>query len=147
MKNRKPSPKPSLTLHHLLGALSFWGTATRALLFGFVALMVFAISLTEMTNASGVDGQTMILIYVFLSFVLLDFGYVMIARTYPMQRAFDMLALLSADIFLSLLYIVPSLVVNPGARVVVSPLTYVIFVPLVVLCIRMLLGFLFGGKR
>ena len=147
MAKRGSNNKQPLTLHHLPGAISFWGTATRALLFGFIAFVVFGIALSESTTAATVDTEVMVLIYVLMSFVLLDFGYVMVARSYPIQKALDVLALVTADIFLALLYVIPKIVVNPSSRLTVDPLTYIVFVPIVVLSLRMLLGFLIGGKR
>ncbi len=147
MAKRGSNNKQPLTLHHLLGAISFWGTATRALLFGFIAFVVFGIALSESTTAATADTEVMVLIYVLMSFVLLDFGYVMVARSYPIQKALDVLALVTADIFLALLYVIPKIVVNPSSRLTVDPLTYIVFVPIVVLSLRMLLGFLIGGKR
>ena len=147
MAKRGSNNKQPLTLHHLLGAISFWGPATRALLFGFIAFVVFGIALSESTTAATADTEVMVLIYVLMSFVLLDFGYVMVARSYPIQKALDVLALVTADIFLALLYVIPKIVVNPSSRLTVDPLTYIVFVPIVVLSLRMLLGFLIGGKR
>ena len=116
-------------------------------MFGFIALVVFGIALSESTTAATADTEVMVLIYVLMSFVLLDFGYVMVARSYPIQKALDVLALVTADIFLALLYVIPKVVVNPSSRLTVDPLIYIIFVPIVVLSLRMLLGFLVGGKR
>lgn len=144
---KKTTPKSSLTLHGLLVALSFWGTAVRALLFSFLAATVFFVALTEAASADAVDSEVMTLIYVLSSFLLLDFGYVMIARAYALQKGLDVLALLAADILLALLYIAPKVVVNPEVTLKSSPLLYVIFIPIVALGMRMLLGILFGGKR
>jgi hypothetical protein len=145
---KKSSPtKQTLTLHGLLGALSFWGTATRALLFGFLAVVVFIVALSEATTNAQIDTEMMILIYVLGSFLLLDFGYVLIARAYPLQKAVDILALFLADIFLAVLYIAPKVVVNSEVNVSVDPLVYVFFIPLIALALRMLVGILFGGRR
>ena len=143
----KKTQKQSLTLHGLLVALSFWGTAVRALLFSFLAAAVFIVALTETASASGIDNEVMTLIYVMGSFLLLDFGYVMIARAYPLQRGLDVLALLVADIILTLLYVAPKLVVSSDVSLSVDPLIYVIFIPIVALGMRMLLGILFGGRQ
>jgi hypothetical protein len=145
---KKTSPtKQTLTLHSLLGALSFWGTATRALLFSFLAVVVFIVALSEVTTNTAVDTEVMVLIYVLGSFLLLDFGYVLIARAYPLQKTFDILALVLADIFLAVLYIVPKVIVSSDVYISVNPLIYVFFIPLVALSLRMLLGILFGGRR
>ena len=146
MTKKSSKEKPTLTLHVLLGALSFWGTAARTLLFTFLATAVFLVALTEVTATSAVDSEIFILIYVLGSFLLLDFGYVMIARAYRMQRALDMLALLAAELILALLYIAPKLVVSSDVAVRVNPLIFVVFIPIIVLSFRMLLGMLFGKR-
>ena len=145
---KKPSKRTrSLSLHSLLGAVSFWGTATRALLFSFVAVVVFISALSEATSVTGIDVEIMTFVYVLGSFLLLDFGYVLIARTYWLRSSLDRLALFVADIFLAALYFIPNLLVNPQIRLTTDPLLFIIFVPVVVLSLRMLVGFLFGFRR
>lgn len=146
MTKKSTQKKQSLTLHSLLGALSFWGTATRTFLFSFLAAAVFIVALTEATSETSIDGEILVLIYVLGSFLLLDFGYVMIARTYTLQRGLDLLALFAADILLALLYIAPKLVVSSDITIRTDPLIYVIFIPIVALGLRMLLGILFGKR-
>lgn len=138
--------KQSLTLHQLLSALSFWGTATRGMLFGFLAIMTYLVALTETTTSTGADNQFMILVYVLGSFLLLDVGYVMIARAYTLVSKLDVLALVVAESLLALLYIVPKLVISSSTQVLVDPLTYVFFIPLVALALRLLVGLLFGKR-
>jgi len=146
--SKSMSNKPSrLTLHYFLGALSFWGTAVRLMLFTFIAIVVLVIALTEATDPMALDRQIMVLIYVLASFSLLDFGYVMVARAYPLQKQLDLVALVLVDIFLAMLYIVPKLVVSSTVQVVTDPLTYIFFIPLIVIAVRMLLGFLFAGRK
>ena len=147
MTKKTTKQKQTLTLHSLIGALSFWGTAVRTLLFGFLALAVFIVALSEATTETGVDGEVVVLIYVLGSFLLLDFGYVLIARSYLLQRGLDLLALFVADIILALLYIAPKLVVNSDITVRTNPLLFVIFIPIVVLSLRMLVGMLFGRRQ
>lgn len=147
MKKKKSVNTPALTLHSLLGSLSLWGTATRALLLGFLSAITFIIALSEATSYSSVDNEVLTLIYVLGSFVLLDLGYVLIARSYLLPRAIDMLALVIADVLVALLYIVPKLVVTSEISPRVNPLIYIIFIPLVVLGIRMLIGMLFGKRQ
>lgn len=144
---KKISPKQPLTLHSLLVALSFWGTAVRTLLFCFLAAAVFVVALTEATSSNAVDNEVLTLIYVLSSFLLLDFGYVMVARAYVLQRGLDALALIFADLLLALLYIAPKVVVNPDITLKTNPLLYVIFIPIVAIGMRMLLGMLFGKRQ
>lgn len=136
----------SLTLHHLIVALSFWGTAVRTLLFGFIAAAIFLVALTEAGTASAVDTEIMVLIYVLGSFLLLDFGYVTVARAYKLLSGLDVLALIIAELILMTLYIAPRLVVDSGVSLRTDPLLFVVFVPLVLLSIRTLLGMLFGSR-
>lgn len=147
MKKKSSSRKQPLTLHGLLGALSFWGTATRAMLFGFLAIAVFIAAISEATSTAAIDNQFMIFIYVLSSFLLLDFGYVMIARVYRLSKSIDILALVVSDVFLALLYIVPKVLVSPSIILKTDPLLYVAFIPIFVLSARILLGFLFGGRK
>lgn len=144
---KKNSQKPPLTLHSLLVALSFWGTAVRTLLFCFLAAAVFFVALTEAASPSAVDNEVMTVIYVLSSFLLLDFGYVMVARTYVLQRGLDVLALIFADLMLALLYIAPKVVVSSDITLKTNPLLYVIFIPIVAIGMRMLLGMLFGKRQ
>lgn len=144
---KKTSQKSSLTLHGLLIALSFWGTAVRTLLFCFLAAAVFFVALTEAPSVGAVDDEIMTVIYVLGSFLLLDFGYVMVARTYVLQKGLDVLALLVADLLLALLYIAPKVVVSSDISLKTNPLLYIIFIPLVAIGMRMLLGMLFGGRQ
>ena len=127
-------------------ALSFWGTAVRTLLFSFLAGAIFLVALTESDSASAFDAEIMVLIYVVGSFLLLDFGYVTVARAYKLLQGLDMLALLAAELLIALLYIAPRLVVNPDVKLRADPLMFVIFVPLVLLSVRTLVGMLFGRR-
>jgi hypothetical protein len=146
-KQTAKKQKRPLTLHELVVALSFWGTAVRTLIFGFIAAAVFVAALSEITTSAAIDNEVQVLIYVLGSYLLLDFGYVTVARTYRLQSTLDIVALIAADIFLALLYIAPKIVVDSNIRLTADPLVYVIFVPLVVLGLRMLLGLLFGKRR
>ena len=144
---KKSTPKQPLTLHGLIIALSLWGTTVRTLLFGIVASAVLVVALSEVSGTSAVNSEIYKYIYVVSSFLLLDIGYIAIARTYRMRRLFDVPALLLSEVLLALLYITPKIVVTSGVSVSVDPLVYVLFIPLVVLLIRMLLGFLFGHRQ
>jgi hypothetical protein len=137
---------PALTLHSLIVALSFWGTAVRTMLFAFLAVAVFVVALSEARTDAAVDSEILVLIYVLGSFLLLDFGYVLVARAYTLSRAVDLLALFAADILLGLLYIAPKMVVTADISVRTNPLIFVVFIPLIVLSVRMLVGMLFGRR-
>lgn len=108
----KQAKQPRLTLHNLLGALSFWGTSVRVLLMTFLAGAVLAAQIIVSPDSYG--GQTQGFIYVVGSFFLLDAGYVMLARAMPFRKVADMTILLLADIGLALSYVLPSFVHVPG---------------------------------
>ena len=137
----------SLTLRQLLGALSFWGTTARTALFAFIAFFTLIITLSETTTATSFDNQLMLFIYVVGSFFLLDVGFVLVSRRYTLSYYVDMLVLITAEILLGLLYVVPKLVINDAISVRVDPLTYVLFIPLLVITMRILVGMLFGKVR
>lgn len=144
---KKSTNKQPLTLHGLIISLSLWGTTVRTLLFGFVATAVLVVALSEVTSTSGVNDEIYKFIYVLASFLMLDIGYVAIARTYRIRRLFDIPALLASETLLAILYIAPKIVVSSDVSLRVDPLVYVLFIPLVVLLMRMLLGFLFGHRQ
>lgn len=147
MTTKKHSSSPhSLTLHHLLVDLSFWGTSVRVLLFAVLAAVAFAFSVSEATTEAGVDRQIMLLIYALGSFLLLDFGYTLVARAYPLRRWFDVLVLLVLDGLLAMLYIVPKVVVARIAVGVVDPLVYVFFLAVGAVGARLLVGLLCSTK-
>ncbi len=146
MKAKKVQQKP-LTLHSLIIALSYWGSAVRTMLFGFIATAIFIVGLSETNSSVGLNTEAFKFIYVMASFLLLDVGFVAIARTYRLRRLFDIPMLIISESLLALLYIAPKIVVTSDLDVTVDPLIYVLFIPIVVLLIRMLLGFLFGYRQ
>lgn len=139
--------KSSLTLHSLLVALSYWGTSVRVFLAAFVSLAVFAIALSETTGSvSAVSSEAIILIYVLASILVLDFGYVMIARALPMQRVLDVMSLIFADLALLGLYAVPKIAVV-AASTLVNPVGIVMLIAVLILALRLLIGYLFSPKH
>ncbi len=143
MSKKKTSSQ--LSLHELICQMSFWGTSVRLLLFSFLAAVVFAFALSEASTSSAADSQIMQLIYVLGSFFILDFGYVMIARSYPLKRSVDMVFLATADVILALLYILPKSVVASTITTRENPLVYVFIIAIGVLSMRLLVGLLIGN--
>ncbi len=141
---KKKSP---LTLHGLLVALSYWGTSVRLFIVTFVTCAVFAIALSETSGRpSAVSGEVITLIYLLASVFVLDFGYVMAARALPMQRALDVMSLVAADLILLGLYVVPKVTVTTTVNLV-NPVGIVILIAILVLALRLLVGFLFSPKN
>ena len=145
---KKQNKKSSLTLHGLLGALSFWGTATRLFLFAILAVVVTIVALSETVTPSQFDNEIMITVYVLAIFAVLDVGYVMIARIYPLQKQFlDIASLVVGDVLLAALYIVPKVIVSQSVILRNDPLILAIFVPIIILSLRMLVGMLTSQRR
>ena len=101
----------------------------------------FILSLRELSGALGDLGTLLPLVA-----LLNGIGYVMIARAYTLQRALDLLVLFVADTLLALLYIAPKLIVTSDITVRTNPLLFVIFIPIIILSVRMLAGMLFGRR-
>lgn len=139
--------KAPLTLHSLLVALSYWGTSVRLFLVAFVSLAVFVIALSETDGSTGaVTGEIITLIYVLGSILLLDLGYVIIARGLPLQRVLDVMSLVVVDLGLLAIYAGPKLVVTTAVTLV-NPVGIVMLIAILVLALRLLMGFLFSTKR
>lgn len=147
MVKKKTSKNTPLTLHGLLVALSYWGTSVRISLAAFVAVAVFAIALSETNGSTGaVSVEIITLIYALGSILLLDFGYVIIARALPLRRVLDVMSLLVADLCLLGIYAGPKLVVTT-ATTLVNPVGVALLIAILVLALRLLMGFLFSAKR
>lgn len=139
--------KTSLTLHGLLVALSYWGTATRLFLAAFVSVVVFMIALSETNgSASAVSAEAIILIYVLGSILVLDAGYVIAARALPLKRFLDITSLAVADLAILCFYVIPKVTVTTTAPLV-NPVGIVLLFAVLVLALRLLTGFLFSTKR
>lgn len=143
---QKNVTKHPLTLHELLGALSYWGTAVRLMIVAILMVAVYLMNITFDTTAAYVDGETIALIYALGTFFLFDFCYVLIARAQPIHhKTADRSSILLLDFMLMLFYLVPSLVVT---SVSFEVFRYgVLVVALLALAIRILLGFLYSTKK
>lgn len=137
----------SLTLHQLLTALSFWGTAVRLFLFTIIASLGFVSALSELTAGGRAEEQIMILIYVLGSYLVFDFGYVLTARAYPLSKLLDKLVITVVGLGMASLYVIPKIVVSSAIKPIVDPLIYVFFLALAVLATRIMLGLLFSTRK
>ncbi len=141
------SNKEPLTLHGLLGAISYWGTAARFMLVSMLVLIAFVsnIAFIEVSSPFYVVGEVQVLIYALSILILTDLLYVMVARSKPLDAKLDIWVLILADIVIASCFIVPSFisvaaVYSTGVRVL-SPI-----VALLVIGIRVLLGLLYSKK-
>lgn len=139
---KKTIKQPRLTLHQLLVALSFWGSAARLLLVGFLVMVIFALRITNLDTT--ITWEAQVVIYVLGSFALLDIGYVMLARAFPLKKRLDVFCLLVLETLLAATYILPHLIS-------VSALSWfsnwLVLIVLLTLAIRGLLGLLFSTKK
>ena len=143
----KKKTKTTLTLHSLLVALAYWGTAVRTFLALFVSMVVFAIALSETNgSAAAVSAEAIILIYAVGSMFLLDAGYVIAARALPLRRALDATSLVLADLTILCFYAVPKITVSSSLPLT-NPIGIVLLFAVLVLALRLLIGFLFSTKR
>lgn len=139
---KKTTKQPRLTLHQLLVAISFWGSATRLLLVAFIVASLFALKMYYQVATP--EWEIKVAIYILGSFALLDIGYVIVARTLPLKRRLDQLSLLGAEAILGLAYVLPNVMYAPSLSRLAS---WSVLVVLLVLGVRTLLGLLFTPTK
>lgn len=139
---KKTTKQPRLTLHQLLGALSFWGSATRLLLIAFLAIVIFVLRITNLDTTLVWESQ--VLIYVLGSFALLDIGYVMLARAFPLKKTVDFFCLAALEILMAATYILPHIMNVRGLSWFSN---WLLLIALLALAVRGLLGLLFTTKK
>lgn len=138
----KKTKQPPVSLHTLLGAISYWGTTVRTLLLAFLAGAIFAARVISAPDSYAHELQ--VFVYIVGSFFALDTGYVMIARSMPFHRAADATLLILADLFIGASYVVSSFAVTP---ILSSISTWTILVVILVLSVRALAGLLFANPK
>ncbi|HET6622571.1 MAG TPA: hypothetical protein VFG56_01405 [Candidatus Saccharimonadales bacterium] len=141
-KTRSKKKVQPLSLHQLITALSFWGSSVRFLTF----LMLAAVSLVAVLSQAGLTvdyvQQTInLFIYVLLSFLLFDVGFVMLGRGLPLKPGVDRLVICVVDLLVVCWYVIPrfALVSTDLANAIV----WLILGVLVMLSLRAVLGLLF----
>lgn len=139
---KKTTKQPRLTLHQLLGALSFWGSATRLLLLSFLVFVIFALRITNLDTTLTWEAQ--VVIYVLGSFALLDIGYVMLSRAFPLRKKLDTFCLLALEVFMAATYILPHMISVGGLSWFSN---WLVLIALLALSVRGLLGMLFTTKK
>ncbi len=135
---------PHLLLHNLIGSLSYYGTSVRSILFGFI----FAVAVTLGVTSGGLPVDTSFSNYVYVlgAFLLLDAGYVTIARALPIstERIDTLLFLLMLALF-ALLIIWPYFANAPGGLLIAAKEAFLF--ALFVLGLRLVLGFFVGHRN
>lgn len=149
VKNKQTSTvTPSITLHRLIGQLTYLGASARLLLIATLALAVYGAQILEAALSGyaingAVLGGIQSLFYVIGTFFVLEVGYLLIAKTYKMVSGFDKLVLFGADILLAAIYFTPYLVYLSPAKAGLSQ--FIIVPALAVLAGRLLIGLLYGS--
>lgn len=139
------SRPPHLLLHSLLAAISYWGTSVRILLTGFVLLianLIAALNSIELVSLTAYAAQ---FLYVIGSLLLLDAGYVTIARALPIStETVDKVVFLGLMAALGFIVVLPYFAAVPQS--VMVSVKWVFIVTLFVLALRLVLGMFFGGR-
>ncbi len=139
---KKTTKQPRLTLHQLLGAISFWGSATRLLLLAFLVIVIFVLRITNLDTTLTWESQ--VIIYILGSFALLDIGYVMLARAFPLKKRPDIAILVGLEIFMAATYILPHIMNVRGLSWISN---WLLLIALLALALRGLVGMLFTSKK
>ena len=146
-KSTKPS-KNTLTLHGLLGALSYWGTASRFMLVSMLVFVSFLVNIAFIDNSSAahVVSEVQVLVYALVILIMTDLLYVFVARSLPLNPRLDRWVVILADIVIATCFIAPSFVsavaVHSTGLRVLSPV-----VALLIVGMRILIGLLYGKKE
>lgn len=136
---------PHLALHTLLGSLSYWGTSVRILLVGFVLFLANVITALNSVEPVSVTAYGAQFIYTMGSLLLLDAGYVTIARTLPIStETVDKVLFLGFMAALGFVVVIPYFATVPQSIMV--SIKWVFIVSLFVLALRLVLGLFFGGR-
>jgi|JI10StandDraft_1071094.scaffolds.fasta_scaffold429389_2 hypothetical protein len=139
------SKPPHLLLHTLLGELSYWGTSVRILLIGFVLFVANLVTVLNTVDTVSITSYGAQFIYVMGSLLLLDAGYVTIARALPISTEMvDRVLFLGFMAALGFVVVLPHFAVVPQSIMV--SVKWVFIVTLFVLALRLVLGLFFGGR-
>lgn len=138
--------KKKLTVHGLLGSLSYWGTTARFLFVSVFIVFAFVVNLAGDSTPSYVDSEIMFFIVGLTTLLALDLGYVVAARGLPLNRRTDRWAVMIADLVLAGFFVAPSILhqVGPnGDKVRLAA----ILLALLLVSLRVLMGLLFTKRK
>lgn len=140
-----PTHPPHLLLHNLLISLSYWGTTVRILLIGFVLFLANVLVALDTESTVSIQTQGAQFVYLIGSLLLLDAGYVTIARVLPIAtETIDRVLFLLFIAALAFVIILPYFAAVPTAVLVSAK--WVFLVTLFVLALRLVLGLFFGHR-
>lgn len=136
--------KQPLTVHGLLGSLSYWGTAARMVLIAVLLACAYGLNISVETEWQAIDFETILLIYGLGTIIVLDTGYVMTARALKLHPVIDRWVVMMADLLIAAFFVVPSfLYVAASSKLRILSL----LIALLVVSIRILVGLLFAKRK
>lgn len=142
---KKTEAKKPLTMHRLLGALSYWGTAARMVLMAVLLGCAYLLNISVQTTWQAVDIETMLLIYGLGTIIVLDAGYVMAARALKLNAVFDRWVVMVSDLLIAAFFVVPSLFLVDVHATKLRILSLIF--ALLIVSIRILLGFVLAKRK
>jgi|GEM_PF-1441587 len=144
-EKKQKNSTSKLTVHGLLGSVSYWGTAARFLLVSVLIIFAFLANLSGDSASSYIDTEIIFLVFGLATLILLDGGYVTAARALPLNPVVDRWVVMMSDLALAALFVVPSLIImgSDGNKIRVISLIGA----LLVMSIRMLVGLLFAKRK
>lgn len=139
--------QPHLLLHNLIGALSYWGTTTRILLIGFVMGVAVLVHVVDSGTLPTTESYTLTYLYVMACLLLLDAGYVTIARAQPFRTGMlDKLVLWITLIVLSVVAVAPYFVIVT-TQLFYSLSAWLLLVVLFILALRLVIGIIISPEK
>lgn len=139
--------QPHLLLHNLIGALSYWGTTVRILLIGFVMGTAVLAHVVDSGTLPTTESYALTFMYVMACLLLLDAGYVTMAKSQPLRpRILDKLVLWTALIVLSVIAVAPYFVIVT-TDIFYSLSAWLMLVVLFILALRLVLGMIMTSEK
>ena len=139
--------QPHLLLHNLIGALSYWGTTVRVLLIGFVLGFAVLVHVVESATLPTAESYVLSYLYIMSCLLLLDAGYVTMARTQPLKpRMLDELVLWVSLVVLSVVAVAPYFIIVT-TDLFYSLSTWLFLVVLFILALRLVLGMIVASEK
>ncbi len=147
-KNAKRKIKP-LTLHRLIGEMSFWGTFTRWLfltVFAVLFVLFLTIVMSHVGSSAGSDllSGLLIVLMVSIMFVFYDGLYVNMSRSVPISVTLDRVVLFGSEIVFAIAVVWSSVVTVP--TFVIRGIAMAPIFATLILLLRLVLGII-GGKK
>lgn len=146
IEKKSTEEKKKLTVHGLLGSLSYWGTTARFMLVSVFIVFAFILNLTGDNSASYIDSEIMFFIVGLTTLLALDLGYTVAARGLPLNRKADRWAVMISDSVLAGFFVAPSMlhyIGGNGDKVRIAA----ILLALLVVALRVLVGLLFTKRK